>query len=84
MPFTLSSCNVVITYIWISVTLLPARLCFANMKTDRNPRDPYAVALWKDNVTVCHVPRAILCIYTLFLKRGDMLVGKPSLLFRRG
>jgi len=32
VPFTLNSCNMVITYIIISGTLLSARLCFANMK----------------------------------------------------
>jgi len=51
---------------------------------NRNPRDPYTVALWKDSITVGRIPCAILCIYTLFLKRGDMLLGKPSLSFRRG
>jgi len=48
---------------------------------NRNPRDPYAVALRKDSITVGHVLRAISCICTLFLKRGDTLLGKPSLSF---
>jgi len=48
---------------------------------DRNPRDPYVVALWKDSITVGHIPCAISCINMLFLKRGDILLGKLSLSF---
>ena len=36
---------------------------------DRNPQDPYAVAVKKDDTTFGHVPRTILCICMLFLKR---------------
>jgi len=42
-------------------------------RENRNPRDPYAVALRKDSVTVGHVPRMISCICTLFLRRGGII-----------
>ena len=41
----------------------------------RNPRDPYAVGLRKDSVTVGHVPRSISCICTLFLRQGGIIVS---------
>ena len=41
-------------------------------REDRNPRDPYVVALWKDSVTVGHVPHVISCICTLFLRHGGI------------
>ena len=44
-------------------------------REDRNPEDPYAVALRKDSVTVGHVPRTISCICTLFLRRGGIIVS---------
>jgi len=39
---------------------------------NRNPRDPYTVALRKDSITVGHILCAILCIW-LFLNHGDTL-----------
>ena len=39
----------------------------------RNPQDPYAVGLRKDDTTVGHVPRAISCVCTLFLRRGGFI-----------
>ena len=46
-------------------------------REDRNPQDPYAVGLKKDDshdTTVGHVPRTISCICMLFLRRGVLLM----------
>ena len=43
-------------------------------REDRNPQDPYAVGLKKDDTTVGHVPRTISCICTLFLRCGVLLM----------
>ena len=39
-------------------------------ETPRNPRDPYAVVVKKDGITVGHLPCKISRICSLFLMRG--------------
>jgi len=77
MSFSLSSCNMVIK----DISDPPINEIVFCEHENRNPRDPYAVALLKDSITVGHIPCAISCICTLFLKRGDTLLGKLSLSF---
>jgi len=55
--------------------------CQQDCVLQMNPRDPYAVALQKDSITVGHIPHLISCVCMLFLKRGDKLLGKLSLSF---
>jgi len=42
-------------------------------RENRNPRDPYAVALLKDSITVGNAPHVILCICVLFLRHGGII-----------
>ena len=43
-------------------------------RESRNSKDPYAVAVQKDGLTVRHVPRTISCLCSVFAQRGSSIV----------
>ena len=48
---------------------------------DREPgncRDTFAVAIKKNDITVGHVPRSILPVYSVFLCRGGTISGRVT------
>ena len=72
VAFTLTSC-ILGYHVYKDVWDPPVGEVVVCQHEDTYPRDPYAVALRNDNVTVGHVPHVISCICTLFSRRGGII-----------
>ena len=42
-------------------------------RESHNPKDRYAVAVKKDEITIGHLPRKVSCVCSLFLRRGGSI-----------
>jgi len=72
VAFTLNSC-IRGYHVYKDIWDPPISEIVVCQRKNRNPRDPYMVALWKDSITVGHVPHMISCICMLFLRHGGVI-----------